>query len=271
MTGTVSKLKHIWIWTLIPIIVIAEVVLQWRIPRREPSREDWNAAALAVNEMKQPGDLLVVAPDWAVQARMYFQEWMNFKMFGRFDTTTYKRLIEVSINGATSPEAEGLTASETHQFGNLDVNTYPLPKPAKIRYDFTDKWRDATYEKTGKAPPELMIDHWFHPRRVLQIDLKQRASITFKDVPLSGVLRGYAIIGYREGRFNEGAPIYLEIFLDDKKIGEQHVANFSKIEPFEYSLPGKGRGTIRFEVAAKDNKKRQFGIAVDVRQPGEKP
>lgn len=271
MIGTVSKLKGIWIWTVIPIIVIAEVVLQWWIPRREPSKDDWNAAASAVNEMKQPGDLLVVAPDWAVQAKTYFREWMNFKMFGRFDTTTYKRLIEVSINGATSPEAKGKIADETQRFGNLAVNTYPLPTPAKILYDFTEKWRDATYEKTGKAPPKLIIDHWFHPRRVLQIGLKHHASITFKDVPLNGVLRGYAIIGYREGRFNKGEPIRLRIFLDDKKIGERHVANFSKVEPFEYPLPGEGRGKIKFEVAAKDNKKRQFGIAVDVRQPGEKP
>ena len=268
MTGTVSTLKRIWIWALVPVVVTAELLMQWRIPRQEPSPADWRAAAAFAQELKQPGDLLVIAPDWAVQARMYFRDWMGFGMFGRFDTTTYTRLIEVSMNGATSPEAAGRQVASTRDFGNLTVNTYPLPRPAEIRYDFVDRWHDAKYQKTGKEPPKLIIDHWFHPRRVLQIGLKQRASVTYDDVPLTGVLRGYAIIGYREGRFGEGAPIRLRIFLNDKKIGERQVANFSKVEPFEYSLPGEGRGAIRFEVTAKDNKKRQFGIAADIRRPG---
>ncbi len=271
MKDAASSLKRFWIWSVVPLVVLAELLMQWWIPHWDPTDKDWKAAVQTVAGIKAPGDLLVIAPDWAVQGRMYFHESMNFKDFGRFDTSTYKRLIEVSIGGAKSPEAQGKTATQSKTFGELSVNVYPLPKPAEAVYSFLDKWRDGIYDKTPKAPPKLIIDHWFHPRQVLQVGLKHRSSITFKDVPLNGVLRGYALIAYREGRFNEGSPIRLRIYLDNKKLGERRIANFSEIKPFEYKLPGQGRGTIKFEVTAKDNKKRQFGIAADIRQTGERP
>ena len=261
-----SILKHSWFWVLVPIVVVAEVVQQWRIPRQDPSEADWLAAVDRVTEEKTPRDLVVIAPDWAVQGRMYFKELMTMADFGRFDTTTYERLFEVGIAGARAPETEGMTPEKVDEVGRLRISGYRLPKPAKIRYNFTENWKAADYEKTGRRPPKIVIDHWFHPRRVLQIDIKQKSSITFDDVPLGGVLRGYAVIGYREGRYNKGAPIRLTTYLNDKKIGEERVANFSPVEPFTYRLPGTGKGTVRFEVFAKDNKKREFGIACDVRK-----
>ena len=261
-----TAIKHLWFWLLVPIVVVLEVTLQWWIPRQDPTDADWKAAVRAVEAQKQPGDLLVIAPAWAVQGRMYFEDFMTFKAFGRFDTTGYKRLIEVSVDGAKSPESKEMTPENTMRFGPLTVNRYRLPTPAKILYNFVDQWKDAMFDNTDKQAPKLVIDHWFNPRRVLELSLHKTSSLTFKDVPLGGVLRGYAVIGYREGRFDEGAPIRLRIFLDDKKIGEEMVANFSPIEPYTYPLPGTGTGTIRFEAYAKDNKKREFGIAADIRE-----
>lgn len=267
MTG-LSTLKHLKFWLLIPAAIALEVFLQWRIPQKEPMEEDWKAAAAAVKEQKGPDDLVIISPDWAVQGRMYFKGLIGFADFGRFDTTAYRRIFEVSIDGAKSPDTKDLGPEHTDRFGNLTVSRYRLPEPAEILYSFTDRWKDGAYKKTKKQKPRLMIDHWFHPREVIDVSLKSKASITFEDVPLGGVLRGYAVIGYREGRFNKGDPIRLRIFLNGKKIGQKMTANFSPIEPFEYRLPGEGTGTVRFEVFAANNKKRQFGIAADVRKAG---
>jgi hypothetical protein len=267
MTG-LSTLKHLKFWILIPIAVVLEVFLQWRISEDVPLEADWKAAAAAVKEQKGPDDLVIVSPDWAVQGRMYLKGLISSADFGRFDTTCYRRIFEVSINGAKGPETKALSPEHTDRFGSLTVSRYQLPAPAEILYSFTDRWKDGVYKKTNKKKPRLMIDHWFHPRKALEVSLKHKASVTFKDVPLGGVLRGYTVIGYREGRFDKGDPIRLRVFLNDKKIGQKMTANFSPIEPFEYRLPGKGTGTVRFEVFAENNKKRQFGIAADVRKAG---
>jgi hypothetical protein len=265
-----SRLKHLWFWTFVPVVVILEVTMQWWIPRQTPSEADWRAAEQAVKELKKSDDLIIIAPEWAVQGRMYFKDLMTFKDFGRFDTTTYRRIFEVSIGNAKHPETVGMTPEETMQFGNLTVSRYRLPEPAEIRYSFTDSWKEAQYDNTERRSPKIIIDHWFHPRRVLQFSVRHTSSITFEEVPLGGLLRGYAVIGYREGRFDKGDPIRLRIYLDDKRIGEEMVANFSPIEPFQYPLPGSGTGTVRFEVYAKDNKNREFGVAADVRERGDR-
>ena len=266
MNGSRIQRKYPWIWILVPIVVLAELICQWRIPGQVPSTSDWNAAVTAVKKLKGPSDLVVIAPAWAdPEGRMYFKDLITMADFGRFDTTKYEQIFEVSIGDAKSPERGNRDATRTMTFGRLTVSQIPLPKPADVKFDFLENWQYAHYENTPERSPTIVIDHWFHPRQVLPFDLKKPSSIAFSEVPLNGTLRGYAVIGYREGRFNKGSPIRLRILVNGKKIGEKLIANFSPITPFEYPLDGEGKGTVTFEVLAENNKKREFGIAVDIR------
>jgi hypothetical protein len=259
--------KRLLLWVLVPLVVIAEVFLQWRIPRQEPSEEDWKAAAAAVKAEKKPGDLVVIAPDWAVQGRMYFKSMMSWKDFGRFDTSTYSRIFEVSMMGAKGPETLGLVPLTTQKFGKMTVTKYKLPAPDKVIFDFTDHLKDAALKRVEKKP-RILIDHKFIPRRVAAMRLLDVASLEFDQVPMKGTLLVYGIIGYLEARFDDGEPVRLSVFVNDKRIAVEHIANFDVPKPFEYTLPGGLPGKVRFEVFASDNKKREFGLKADVRVKG---
>ncbi len=255
-----------WLWLLVPAIVAAEVFLQWRIPSSDPSKEEWEKAAQIVIDQKQDGDLVLIAPSWATQGRIYLKPVIALQDFGRFETSTYDRIIEVSLDGERALETEGLALESEQDIGKITVRRYRTGGSAKILFDFLGETRSM---KTGGKKFRgnvIIIDHWFNPRLVVPFKPKKRpTSKTYKNVPLNGVIHGYAVIGYREGRFNKGGPIKLEIFVDDKKVGEQLINNFGPLEPFDIPINREGTGTVKFQVTSDSNFKRRFGLAADMR------
>ncbi len=239
---------------------------QWRIPRQVPSDADWQQAVHLVANEKAQKDLVVIAPAWAVQGRTYFKNLITWKDFGRFDTRLYRRIFEISSFGESAPETDGLSPERVDTFGKITVKRYKLPPPDEILYDFTDHIREAEASKAVERRPKIIIDHWFFPRRVISIKLNASSTLTFRDVPLGGVLRGYGVIDYREGRFNKGAPAKIVIFVNEKKLGRITVANFGPLKPFELKLPQRGTGTVRFEISQSGNPRRELGLAADVRR-----
>ncbi|MDD5307742.1 MAG: hypothetical protein PHU25_10520 [Deltaproteobacteria bacterium] len=267
------RVRMVWLWGLVPAIALAEMVMQWRIPRQEPSSDEWKAAARAIGAEKGVNDLVVTAPAWATQGRMSLGALVPVADFGRFDTTRYDRVFEVSLNGARAPETEGLPVESEESFGRIAVRRYRLSPRATVLYDFMQHLGEAHRENGGYTNPVLMIDHWFNPRFVMPVPLKRRTvALTFENVPTGGVLRGYGLIGYRSGRFNKGGPVSLRVFVDGAHVGGASFRNFGPLEPFELALPGRQPATVRFEVSAVDNLSREFGLAADVRRkPGAAP
>ena len=250
---------------MVPIWALFEVFLQWRIPRWEPTEDDWHAAVRAVEAEKQPGDLVVIAPDWAVQGRMYFEKLISWKDFGRFDTRAYRRIFEVSGGGASAPETDDLSPDSVRTFGKLTVARFDRGEPDKILYDFRDHLKKATLGRFIDKHPKIIIDHWFQPRYVIGTRLSAPTEMTFREVPMRGVLRVVAFIDYREGRYDKGAPARLTVYVNDKQVEQRRVANFDPLRPLEIPLSGDGTGTVKFEVSAPDNKRRELGLFADVR------
>jgi hypothetical protein len=265
-----DKPKTAWLWAIVPFVVLLEILFQWKIPRNQPSAEEWIDAAEFVKENKKQHDLVIVSPSWAVQGRMFLgASILPFEEFGHFDTTRYARIIELSLNGSRSKETAGLEPKSKRRFGRLMVMIYDLPPRAEIVYNFIQNWKRARFEKTGKQPPILTVDHWFNPRYVQIVQLGPKsASISFPDVPLEGVIHGHGIIDYRSGRFGKGDPVSLSVFVNDRKLGESVIRNWGPLEAFEFKLPGMGKGMIRFEVSAPNEFGRVFGFAADVRRKG---
>lgn len=270
MTRRSDKPKTVWLWAIVPLVVLMELFFQWKIPRQQPSTEEWLAAAQFVKENKKQHDLVMVSPSWAVQGRMFLgASMLRFEEFGRFDTTRYDRIIELSLNGSHSKETIELEPKSEHRFRRLSVLIYDLPPRAEIIYDFTRNWNRARFEGTRKQAPILTVDHWFNPRYVQIVQLGPKsASISFPDVPLEGVIRGHGIIDYRSGRFGDGDPVSLSVFVNGRKLGENVIGNWGPLEAFEFKLPGTGKGMVRFEVAAPNEYGRVFGFAADVRRKG---
>jgi hypothetical protein len=112
----------------------------------------------------------------------------------------------------------------------------------------------------------FIVDHVFAPRFVIKVPLKRSGvSITYADVPLTGVLRGYGIIDYKNGKFDKGGPVRLSISVNGFQLGETEIHNHDPTRPFEFALSGEGKGTVRFEISAQDHFRREFGFVADVR------
>lgn len=261
------KKRLVWLWIAVPLVAAAELVALALIPREGPSEEEWRAAAKTIAAEKGRHDLVAIAPDWATQGRIYLGALIPFRDFGRFDTTPYDRIFEVSVDGARAPETGGLAAERTTEHGRIAVSRFRLPPRAEILYDFVANAAKATFSKTRRISPQLVVDHWFFPRLVIPMTLSRTgASLTFDDVPLDGVIRGFGIVGYRSGRFNQGGPISLAVYVNDRKVGAHEVRNFGPRTPFAFRSGATGKGTVRFEVRARDKLDREFGFAADVRR-----
>ncbi len=258
-----------WLWAIVLVVGVVEVALQWQIPQGEPRPADWKKAARAIAAEKQPHDLVVIAPHWAGQGRMYLGQLMPLRDLGRFDTAIYDRIFEVSVGKARSNETLNLVAESETRFGNITLRRYRLPPKAEVVYSFSNQMNEAVAHGFRRREARVMIDHWFQPRWVIPIPLSgNTASLSFDNVPLDGVLRGYGIVDYRHGRHNKGGPVMLSIYVDEKKIGTHEVANFGPLAPFQFELPG-DVGRVRFAVKAPDAFNRQFGMIAHVlRRPG---
>jgi hypothetical protein len=269
MFDRLKQRKLLLLWGAVPVILFLELVSQWEVPRGVPTRRDWAAAAEAVAGEKGDRDLVVISPAWASQGRMYFKSLISDKDFGRFDTTTYRRIFEVSIGGARSEETEGLAPDYVMELGNLTVSRYSPGSRVRVVYDFLT--HSSSADTSLRKPPRITlgIDHFFKPRRVIQIPLRpRRSTLTFDDVPFGGTLYGYGVIivqDYRASNYDEGGPVALTIFVDDKKKKTVSVANFAPLEPFEIPLPRTGRGSVRFEVESDSAVNRALGLVADVR------
>ncbi len=133
--------------------------MQWRIPHRDPSEDEWRSAAESVKSQKQDGDLVIIVPDWATQGRMFLGDTIKPEDFGRFGTTRYDRIVEVSVGGESSDETDGLELESEEDHGRITLRRYRTPGKTQVLYDFLAKSRVAKCVGAGCIGRRLIIDH----------------------------------------------------------------------------------------------------------------
>jgi hypothetical protein len=248
-------------------VAALEILLQWRIPHGVPSPEDWKAAADSVIAQKQEGELVLIAPAWATQGRMYLGPAIELADFGRFGISRYNRIFELSVDGARDPDTEGLELESEESHGLITVRRLRTGGAAQVLYDFLAESGSAHCQGSGCQGKRVVIDHWFNPRLAVPVALKPKpVSVIYEDVPLGGVIHGHAVIGYREGRFDVGGPVDLKVYVDGRLAGSQQVRNFGPLETFVFPVNREGTGQVRFDVVARDGFKREFSFAADMRK-----
>jgi len=259
-----------WLAAVIPLVAALEVAAGWRVSRGQPTERDWREAAAWIEARRGERDLVAIAPGWAVQGRVHLGRSITPRDLGRFDTTRYQRLFEVSWRDARAPEARNRPLEDERRCGALTVRRHALPPAAEVRYDLLDNL-DRCAAGGGRCPQKrFLVDHHWGTRLVIPVRLSPGpVSLSFEGVPGDGVLHGHAIIGrldYRTHRLPSGGPVRLSFAFDGADLGLVLVDNSAGPVPFEIALPRTGAGVLRVEVSAADGFERTVGFAADVRK-----
>jgi hypothetical protein len=138
-------------WLLVPIAGLVELGLFLRDAREAPRISEWQAVRAEVSRLKQPADLLIVAPDWADPiARFAFGDaLMPIADEARPDDSAYSRAVEVDTLGASSAELADWSVREEHDVGRFKLRVRENPKPAKILFSFLDNARPPFLDVTA--------------------------------------------------------------------------------------------------------------------------
>ena len=150
-----SWLRHAFL--LVPIAGLAELGAQLWLTRRPPAFDDWSTITAPVKAMKQPGDLLVIAPPWADPAarKAFGDELMPLRDVARPDVTRYAHALEVSILGQRGEELQGWREEGREEHGKFTLRRLENPAPARVLYDFVDHARPP--EADVRAADEVLL------------------------------------------------------------------------------------------------------------------
>jgi hypothetical protein len=140
-------------WLCVPVAGLVELGGHFYFSSRAPKLNEWVQSRAALDAIRRPGDLVVVAPDWAEpNARLaYGDAAFPLADVARPDESAYPRAIEVSIIGAAAPELRGWKTTDERRHGKFRYRVLENPRPAKVLYDFVNHVAEATVADLGPS------------------------------------------------------------------------------------------------------------------------
>jgi hypothetical protein len=100
-------MKRPWLaWLSIPVVGILELVAHAWLSVRAPEPDEWSALPELVARLRHPGDLVVVAPEWAEPLARHAlgDPVLPISALARADVSGYAFALEVSVLGARAAE-----------------------------------------------------------------------------------------------------------------------------------------------------------------------
>lgn len=131
------------LWLSILALAVVELVAHGVVRSRVVTDEDWAQAASRVRREYRPGDLVVVAPDWADPLlRRHLGDVLTLADAGRSDLSRYSRLWALSVRGHRPVEAPAGAPTVNELHGRVRVLRWELPSES-VLYDFVEHVREA--------------------------------------------------------------------------------------------------------------------------------
>jgi len=124
----------------IPVLGLVELAAHFYFSHRAPTKAEWDGVRSLVASWYQPGEVVVVAPQWAEpMARWSFGDaLMPTRDVARPDTTGYRQALEVATLGSRSPELAGWKVVREAKRGAFTVRELSNPSAPTVTYDFVD-------------------------------------------------------------------------------------------------------------------------------------
>ncbi len=126
-----------WAFALVPAIGLVELALHFVQTRSAPSDADWTRLRGELTALSQPGDLIVVAPDWVdpLARQKLGRELLSIEREARPDASRFPRAIEVSVRGKHANDLAGWAAVERRKVGPFELTTLANPAPVTLKDD----------------------------------------------------------------------------------------------------------------------------------------
>lgn len=186
-------------------LALWEIGVLLRVERGAPGEQDWRSAAAAVREGHRVGDLVVFAPEWIDPVgRRWLGDLIPIQDAARMDAERYARLWEVSIRGATAPEAEGAEQLSEQRFGAVRVRQLRQTAP---RVTWDSRRHGQVHE----------VD--YRPRDCVMLRLRRaedEARVRYASVPLGSELHVAVGLADSRARRDNRATARLEVKVDDR-------------------------------------------------------
>ncbi|ACY14722.1 conserved hypothetical protein [Haliangium ochraceum DSM 14365] len=198
-----------------------ELAATWRIGADIPGQAAWREAAAAVRARHAPGDLIAFAPAWNDPVgRLHLGDLIPVDMAARMDDATYGRLWELSIRGASAPEAEGRDEVWRGDFGGVRVREL-VREPAEVRTDFAAALAGAKVEGQAVQRPRVRLEEvGFAPHRCVRVEPApdQSVRIRFPAARLGTRLVGYVGLADVFTRRDVREPGELAVRVDGREL-----------------------------------------------------
>ncbi|WP_437994209.1 hypothetical protein [Sorangium sp. So ce145] len=139
----------------LPALGLGELVAHVYFSERAPDFDAWREVEAPLAAMKQPGDLVVVAPGWADPAarRALGDALMPLRDAARPDESRYAAAVEISVLGQRAEELAGFREEARQERGPFVLRRLVNPSPARVAYDFVDNVAPASADVRVTDPP----------------------------------------------------------------------------------------------------------------------
>ncbi|WP_437291667.1 hypothetical protein [Sorangium sp. So ce406] len=139
----------------LPALGLGELGAHLYFSERAPDFDAWREVEAPLAAMKQPGDLVVVAPAWADPAarRALGDELLPLRDAARPDESRYAAAVEISVLGQRAEELAGFREERRQEHGRFVLRRLVNPSPARVVYDFVDHVAPSSADVRVTDPP----------------------------------------------------------------------------------------------------------------------
>lgn len=189
-------------WVLIPLFGILELAAHFVTSQRAPDAEDWERLPGFVERLREPGDLVLIAPEWAEPlARGVLGDGvMPIEDVARADVSSYAYALEVATLGADTRESARFEPIATLEAAPFSIRRLKNKNHVPVLYRFVDHVRP---QHLGVTEPDATSE--------------RACSFTDRTRPSTGGLPGHPAYPRARFRCSGGEAFFVGVtILDDQ-------------------------------------------------------
>lgn len=273
---------------VLPVVAVVELVGNVWTATIVPDRSVFEAAAQVVAREHQPGDLVIVHPEWLGEGRVVMGPWIPLQDETRADILDYRRIWTLTLHGMRHPDTENLPVEAEWNFDGLSLTRFQNTRYAPSLWRAYDHLAEATVTlRTPQGERRCRWDAregrhvcgsptsepWLYVGHFVTTDMAQQAYfclwahptergplvVTFEGVPAGRTISVYTAMTYFAAREMNKPPVHLDVEIDGLHVGRADQPDGAPWQRWSFPVPeGPPVRTVRFIVSTTFQGMRHF-------------